>query len=412
MKYVEQPAFGQLVGQLRRDRGLSQAQLSGQGVSSSYVSRLESGLRAPTPQAVKYFAERFGVPEDTFRARSPQLAAERIAEGLTALEDGRPDAAVAALTEARDEAQDQLAPETRWLMLWNLARAYELQGLHPERRQAAGQLLAVGDELGSPTLRMKALTELAVCARLVGEVDQSVAVAGQALALGEEHMEVPRADIARALLALVAAEAEAGRLLDAAQHAELAQQIPPQELGTLRVQVLWSAATVAVRQGAVDQGLALLHQALAVADHRDILTWGRLRTAAVSLHLRSGQEVTGQVLTWFHEAEGVVGRYGTAGHQAELKALAARIAFHQGDRDRAALLAGQVLDDPTGLSLQDRMSVEILFQQVALSLGQGDTAVAALRAIAERLQASGNLDLAAEAWKALAEAALVRIREE
>ncbi|MEZ0070326.1 transcriptional regulator with XRE-family HTH domain [Streptacidiphilus sp. MAP12-20] len=410
MKYLEQPAFGLLVGQLRRDRGLSQAQLAGEGLSASYVSRLESGVRAPTTQAVTQLARRFGVPADTFRARSPQVAAERIAEGVTALEDGRLEAAVAALTQASDEAQD-LAAETRWLMLWTLAQAYERLGLHEERRQVATRLLAVGEELGSATLQVKALTELAVCARLVGVVDESVAVAGKALALGEEHVEIPRADIARVLLALIAAEAESGRLLDAAQHAELAQQIPPQELGALRVQVLWSAATVAVRQGAVEQGLALLHQALSIADHRDILTWGRLRTAAVSLHLRSGQEVTPQVLSWFHEAEGVVGLYGSPGHQAELKALAARIAFHQGDRDRASRLAGEVLDDPTGLSLQDRMSVEILFHQIALSLGQSEAAVSALRSVADRLQASGNLDLSAEAWKALAEAALGRIGE-
>jgi transcriptional regulator with XRE-family HTH domain len=407
---LEQPAFGQLIGRLRREQGLSQAQLAGEGVSASYVSRLESGLRAPTPQAVRHFAARFGVPEDTFRARSPQVATERICEGVTALEDGRLEAAVAALTAAGDEGQD-LAPESRWLLLWTLAQAYERLGRHEQRREVANRLLAVARELGSPALEVKALTELAVCARLIGVVDESVAVAGKALALGEEHVEIPRADIARVLLALVSAEAESGRLVDAAQHAELAQQIPPQELGALRVQVLWSAATVAVRQGAVERGLALLHEALAIADHRDILTWGRLRTAAVSLHLRSGQKVTAQVLNWFREAEGVVGAYGGPGHQAELKALAARIALHEGDRERASRLAREVLDDPTGLSLQDRMSVEILYHQVAVALGEGDGAVAALRSIAERLQGSGNLDLAAEAWRALAEAALVRARE-
>ena len=404
MDYLEQPAFGQLVGRLRRERGLSQAEIAGEGVSSSYVSRLESGRRAPTLQAVRHFAARLDVPEDTFQARSPQVLATRIAEGVAALEDGRFEVAVTALDDAAAEAHGA-TPEMLWQVLWNLARAYEQLGRHTERQRVLARVLAVGEQLGSPTLQAKALIGLAGCARLAGEVDQSIALAGQALTLGDQYPEISRVDVAQALLALIAAETEAGRLADAAQHAEQAGRIPAEEIGPLRVRVLWTAATVAVRQGAgSERGLALLEEALAIADRRDLLTWGRLRLAAVSLRLRTRQEATSRELEWFREAESAIGLIGDRGHLAELTAVAARLAFHRGEPERAAALAREALEVPDGLDLQDRMRTEILLRQVEIGLGPADEAVCALQSIAEELQSSGNLDLATEAWKALAEA--------
>jgi len=404
MQYLEQPAFGKLVNSLRRERGMSQADISGEGVSSSYVSRLESGHRAPTPQAVRHLAARLGVPEDTFQARSPQVVATLQAEGTAALEDSRPRAAVEALRVAAVEAKDA-APELLWQVLWNLARAHEQLGERTEQREVLTRALEVGDVLDSPVLQVKALVELAVCARVAGDVEESVAFAARALALGEQHAQIPRADVARTLLALVAAESEAGRLAEAVRHAELAQQIPAEELGPLRVRVLWTAATVAVRQGSGERGLELLEEALEVADRKDdLLTWGRLRLAAVSLRLRLQDEVTDQVAQWYREAETVVGLIGNRVHQAELLAIQARMAFIQGDARRAAELAGKVLAEPDALAHHDRMRTEILLHQAEIVLGSSEQPVAALRSVAESLQSSGNLDLATEAWKALADA--------
>jgi tetratricopeptide (TPR) repeat protein len=254
-------------------------------------------------------------------------------------------------------------------------------------------------------LQVKALVELAVCARVAGDVEESVAFAARALALGEQHAQIPRADVARTLLALVAAESEAGRLAEAIRHAELAQRIPAEELGPLRVRVLWTAATVAVRQGSGERGLELLEEALEVADRKDdLLTWGRLRLAAVSLRLRLQDEVTDQVAQWYREAETVVGLIGNRVHQAELLAIQARMAFIQGDARRAAELAGKVLAEPDALAHHDRMRTEILLHQAEIVLGSSEQPVAALRSVAESLQSSGNLDLATEAWKALADA--------
>ncbi|MEU1085674.1 helix-turn-helix domain-containing protein [Streptomyces sp. NPDC005576] len=404
MQYLEQPAFGKTVNSLRRERGMSQADLSGEGVSSSYVSRLESGHRAPTPQAVRHIAARLGVPEDAFQARSPQIVAALHAQGVAALEDSRLKAAVDILGTAAAEAKDA-APELLWQVLWNLARAHQQLGDRVETRRTLAEALEVGNTLDSPVLQVKSLIELSTCARVAGDVEEAIAHASHSLALAEQHSDITQADVARTLLALVAAESEAGRMADAARHSEQAQHIPSDELGPLWVRVLWTSATVAVRQGSRERGLELLERALEAADRKnDLLTWGRLRMAAISLRLRLQEEVTEQVSQWFREAETVVGLIGDQVHRTELQAIEARMAFVQGDLERAATLARKVLAEPETLAHQDRMRTEILLHQVQIALGRTNKSVSALREVAERLQSGGNLDLSAEAWKALADA--------
>ena len=55
--------FGERVRQLRISQGLAQTDLAGDGLSSSYVSLLESGKRAPTVSAVAALADRLGTTE-------------------------------------------------------------------------------------------------------------------------------------------------------------------------------------------------------------------------------------------------------------------------------------------------------------------------------------------------------------
>ncbi|SEG28753.1 Helix-turn-helix domain-containing protein [Actinacidiphila yanglinensis] len=404
MRYLEQPEFGQLVSSLRHERGLSQVEIAGAGVSASYVSRLESGHRAPTAHAVRGLAARLGVSEDVFRARSSHVAATLQAEGMSALDDARPRLAVESLTEAAAEAEEATS-EVLWQVLWHLARAHQQLGERAEQRRALERCLAAADGHGSPVLQVKALVALAACAQEAGGIEESVAFAHRALTLCDDRREVSRTDTARTLLALVAAETEAGRLGDASHHADLARLIPVEELGPLRVRVLWASATVAVRQGAGRRGLELLEEALDAAARRDdLLLWGRLRLDAVALRLRLTGEVTDQVEEWYAEARTVVELIGGRAHRAELLAVQARMALVRGDCEQAATLARQVLAEPGALDRHNRARTELLLHQAEVARGDGSAPIAELRAMAERLQADGSLDLAAEAWKALADA--------
>ncbi|MFC9460860.1 helix-turn-helix domain-containing protein [Streptomyces sp. NPDC056983] len=65
---LTQPSFGRRLKQLRQQRDKTQSDLTGPGMSSAYLSRLESGARPPTERAVSILAERLGVPTTSGQA--------------------------------------------------------------------------------------------------------------------------------------------------------------------------------------------------------------------------------------------------------------------------------------------------------------------------------------------------------
>ena len=57
-------SIGERLRRLRRERGLSQRQLSGPGVSYAYISRIEAGARQPSMKALRVLARKLGVSPD------------------------------------------------------------------------------------------------------------------------------------------------------------------------------------------------------------------------------------------------------------------------------------------------------------------------------------------------------------
>ena len=54
-------SIGQRLRRLRLEKGLSQRELAGPGVSYAYVSRIEGGQRHPSLRAIRVLARRLGV---------------------------------------------------------------------------------------------------------------------------------------------------------------------------------------------------------------------------------------------------------------------------------------------------------------------------------------------------------------
>ncbi|MFF8279543.1 helix-turn-helix domain-containing protein, partial [Streptomyces lateritius] len=81
---LTQPAFGRRLKQLRQQQGKTQSDLTGPGMSSAYLSRLESGARPPTQRAVAILAERLNVPTAAFEATAPADLADVLATVLVA----------------------------------------------------------------------------------------------------------------------------------------------------------------------------------------------------------------------------------------------------------------------------------------------------------------------------------------
>src|SRR5438128_9248583 len=74
------PAAGETIGErlkrLRRERGLSQRELSAPGVSYAYISRIEAGTRQPSVKALRRLAVKLGVSPDYLETGSDIPASE------------------------------------------------------------------------------------------------------------------------------------------------------------------------------------------------------------------------------------------------------------------------------------------------------------------------------------------------
>ncbi|MFH9295470.1 tetratricopeptide repeat protein [Streptomyces sp. NPDC017520] len=159
------------------------------------------------------------------------------------------------------------------------------------------ELAALADELGLPELQCRAWSSLARCLRGSGRVSESIAVADRAVKLAKEaKLTVP--DIGNALISLVSAEAEEGRLPDARAHVDELVELVDKHEGPLKAEALWSAATVRFRQGEHGAALEFIERATqGLEGSADLTLWLRLRLAAASLSLQSDPPRSRQAFT-------------------------------------------------------------------------------------------------------------------
>jgi len=389
---VQQPAFGRRLRQLRAAQGLSQTALAGDGMSTGYLSRLETGARRPTPRAVGYLAERLGVPPDAFAAPAAGSLADALALAASTGLDDAAEAVGGALT-----ADGAAEPVLRWQALWLLARARRAAGDHAGERARLDALVELGDRIGTAELRVRGLTELARCLRSLGEIVPAVRSAATAHDLAHAH-GLGAVDRARALLVLVSVEAEAGRLPEARAHADELTDLVEGRHDTLWAQAMWTAAAVRVRQGEHAAAQLLLDQALErFPGGDDLVLWLRLRLAAARLHLQRTPPRTDDAGRCADAAESALAFVGTAALRQELTLLKAELAFHTGRHDEARASLDRLAGEEPRLAYRDRVRLDVLRCRLRFLAGD-DSALHALRALAQRAHDDASLDLAAELW--------------
>ncbi|MCD9196188.1 helix-turn-helix domain-containing protein [Streptomyces albireticuli] len=395
---LEQPSFGRRLRQLRTERGLSQAALVGDGMSTGYLSRLESGARQPTERAVAFLAGRLGVRPADFA----EPKADSLAQALTVATSAETDDAILELagTLGRGREGDRAL---RWQALWLLARTKHKQGERAEELGHLEELVELGDELGLPELRTRARTKLAQCLRSMGDITRAGEAAATAYRIARDNASSVR-DTAGALLALVSVEAEAGRLPDARAHADELCELTHELTGTLPIEAMWTASTVRFRQGDHTTARELLETALdRMSSHDDLLLWMRLRLAAASLYLQLTPPATEAARERLEEVEPVLGLIGTALRCQELGTLQAHLAFHEGRFEDARALHDTLQGTQLRLTFRDRIKLDVLYNRLLAHEGRVDEAAENLRALGDRTHPGSNIDLAAEIWRVLAE---------
>ncbi len=393
---LEQPQFGQRLKALRVKRGLSQAELAGDFVSTGYLSRLESGARPPTQRVVDHLAERLGVSETAFAVeRGSSLA--RVLASATSADSTDVEALRAAL-----DGDEESTPELRWQAMWLLAAQYSRQGAFEQEFELLGGLETLTAELDVPELYVRTHAQLSRCARILGYLDKARDYAVEAV---DRASSVGLFDRAAALHALISADAETGRLAESREHAELLVTITDGTPGTAAVKARWALATVAMRQGDRRAAQEALEHALRGLDsHDDLQLWVRLRLAVASLSLQSNPPDVETARVRLAEVGSVIVLVGTDLHQQEKTALQAHLAFACGRHDEARALSAAAAEHAERLSFRDRIRLLALQGRLRIVDGDVEGGAAALRRLADEAQEAHNFELASDVWRGLAEA--------
>ncbi|WHM37970.1 helix-turn-helix domain-containing protein [Streptomyces sp. BPTC-684] len=394
---LEQPEFGQLLKTLRQERGLSQAEVAQGGMSTAYLSRLESGSRRPTAMVLDHLTRRLGVPVSVFQGIHTSLLGQALASASSSDDT---DDAIRMLGEAvqADSGEDL---SLRWLSLWKLAQLHAKRGERQHELAAARELTELSDRLEVSTLQVRSRTLLARCLRAVGDIDEARDVVQNVLRTAGSGA-VPVADTLRTQLVLVSLKAESGLITEARRLADQLLEpidvLPP----VLRAEALWSAANVRIRQGDYPGAAQMLQRALTeVPSHDDLML--RLRLAASSLYLQMIPRRVTEAQQWLTEAERALSLFGGPLHRQELLVIKAHLAFQQRDLVQAKRLCEQLTDALPQLTFRDRIRLEVLAQQIRILEGYREVGVRRIEELAQEAQSASNVHLASEIWRTLAE---------
>jgi transcriptional regulator with XRE-family HTH domain len=398
---LEQPYFGHRLKRLRLARGLSQAGLVGDGMSTSYLSRLESGERRPTEHAVSYLADRLGVDPSALTGPADGRSLTEVLAAMASAPPGTDDTAALSRAVEEDAGED---PAARWHALWLLARAAGRDGDYEGERVRLHELVELSDVLAAPDLRARSRVRYARCARTLGDLRTAQPAAAQALSIARAAA-LSVSDTLAALTVLIGVETDLGRLEAAGRYVEdMERDLLPRAAPAQAAEALWTAAGVSSRQGDDAAAEARLDRALnLLRGEDDLLLWTRLRIATSAAALAMSPPRLAAAERRLAEAACVVDVIGTPVQLQELRALQAQLAFHQGRLDEAHALTRALLrEQDLRLPFGDRIRLSVLDSRLMILAGHADEGIAALRRLGAQATRSGNLDLAAHVWQALA----------
>jgi len=279
-----QGLVGERIKAIRRQRGLSQAQLAHPELSDSYVSLIESGKRTPTPAVLELLAQKLdcsltylvnGVTAEQMEElqlglRFASLALENgdLAEARRRYAELLEDGNLAGLASLRQDAR------------YGYALAVEACGDLPEAIRILAALREEDLQGQSPERKVQVALALCRCSRELGDFDAAVRV-------GEDMLGIPSSrpswndDLIELGSTLLSVYNERGDMLRARQFAaELLAAAD--ELGTSRsiVAASWNAAMTAQRVGSAEEAMSLIERALALqSENGQPRNLARLRTA-------------------------------------------------------------------------------------------------------------------------------------
>jgi tetratricopeptide (TPR) repeat protein len=338
--------LGERLRRLRKERGLSQQAISGPGLTTAHISRIEAGLRRPSVRAIRALAKQLDVtPEylETGRQLGPRGDLElRIADAELELRIGTsPEATVENLQRLISEARVFGDPLIT-------ARAVAALGVALSATSSYAEAIPLLEEATAsstitPALRPDVYLALARAHSAAGHLAESISVLETSLDFVREQATEHTGAYMRFAVHLSYALTDAGRFKDARAVLEKATREHGEDADR-RAQVsnYWTLARIAAMSGETPAALDHMRRAIAL-----------LEADEDSLALAKAEGAYGQILVLdgrFKEAQEPLGNcvraLERAGRSDDLGLFVtdqAICAAELGDVDEAERLAGKAL---------------------------------------------------------------------
>lgn len=406
LRAVEPRALGGRLKAARVSRGLTQSALAGDGISSGYVSRIESGIRRPTLKVLTELARRLDKPVDQLLRGISSTEYDEIRLGLDyaelALENGEGEEAERhsrdALTRAELASLEQFQSRGHYL----LGRAYEVLG----RLDEAVRELEHAVASDSTVLAVRAGIALTRCHRNQGDVSLAIEV-GERIQATLPALGLDRTDEAVQLAMTVASGyIDRGDLNQAARLcADVIRHTEEWASPAARSSAYWSASVAFSERGEIQDAVALATRALALqGEGNDTRNLARLRLSLGRLELRMDQASVPEALAHLSRARDEL-KWSSAGviDIAQSGMALADAHLRSGDAEHAVELAAEVeaMDEPA--TLPERAEAAMIRGQAAWALQRTDDAVEAYQTAIDLLTACDEDRYSAQLWYDLAE---------
>lgn len=369
---LEDETIGQRIRRLRKARRLSQVNLSGPGVSNAHVSRIETGARQPSLEALRHIARKLGVPVEYLEHGIDVTTHEELELTLTDLElrirlesdtKSVERETKALIRRAHREGEPDIVAKARAALGMAAASSGRLADAIRELEAA------VTHPFIQPELFPDVYTTLIACYRQSGHSDKAVVACKRTLG-----QIAPENEPLRMLLAthLSHALSDIGEL-------ERAKTVLEEYVGDFeqsdpyaQARMHWSLARVAAMQN--ERRLALRHMRQAIT---------LLRGTEDTIRLAGAHLVCAQILLWGGTAAGVAKHlraarallpsHAEAGDHGTLRGLEALLAA----RNRRFAEARQAAEE--ALSLMPEHTPEVapaLYAKALAAAGEADYDIA------------------------------------
>lgn len=406
---LDRESFGARLRASRIQAGLSQIELAGDDLHSSYVSLIEADKRNPTQDVVEKLASRLKVTVDYLLHGDDAQLTNRVTLAVTfaeiAVRNGDPADALAQVDGVLHGDQPlptRLRDQTRHVRAQALEALGRLSEAAAELEELAHR--AVDDNRWNDYLTIT--VDLVRCYQQAGDNDYSIELAQQVLDRVDRLDLAGSDEHARLVATLIGSYYVRGDLTKAGVEAQQAlTAIEQRGSATARGSLLWNAALVAEGAGNVDDALALAERSLALfAEGDDTRAIARLQVAYAWLLLRTASPQPQEARKLLTKARRTLRDVGAAADLATVETELAVAALMLDEPEHALSLlddASQRLTDDNPIEVATALLIR---GRVHMAMRRKAQATKEYRAAAAMLARTTSGRTAAAAWRELADA--------